>query len=319
MRQLEELRRRIAELEAAQYEARQKEQVLQDALTIQKAILDNIPDMAWLKDRKGRFVAVNARFAEARGLTPERLLGKTDFDFWPPELAQRYVNDDLAVMKSGRRKVIEEPLVHVQGEPVWIETIKSPIYNSDGKVIGTTGISRDITERKRTAEILRELATTDGLTKLFNRGHFMEAAEHEFQRSNRYGHALSLLMIDVDHFKSVNDTYGHRVGDSVLQFLAKLLLSNLRTVDSLGRIGGEEFAALLPETGRADALVTAERLRVTVANEPIPINGGSLRVTISLGAAATSNATPSLDALIGLADAALYQAKNNGRNRVEAM
>jgi PAS domain S-box-containing protein len=156
------VRQRTSELKAAnddlKYEISEKkhaERRLRQTLIRQNAILDNIPDMAWLKDKDGTFLAVNEPFAKASGISREKLLGKTDFDFWPKELAQRYIDDDEQVMKTRKRKSIEETLVHTEGKDVWIETIKSPIYDENGEVMGTTGISRDITERKLMAEDLR--------------------------------------------------------------------------------------------------------------------------------------------------------------------
>lgn len=156
------VRQRTSELKKAnddlKYEITEKnlaEKKLQKTLIIQNAILDNIPDMAWLKDQDGTFLAVNGPFAKVSGISREELLGKTDFDFWPKELAQRYRDDDEQVMKTRKRKSIEETLVHTEGQDVWIETIKSPIYDQNGEVIGTTGISRDITERKSMAEDLK--------------------------------------------------------------------------------------------------------------------------------------------------------------------
>ena len=157
----QKVRRRTSELKTAnedlKYEIGEKkraETMLQQTLMKQNAILDNIPDMAWLKDKDGKFLAVNGPFARACGISREELLGKTDFDFWPQELAQRYKDDDEQVMKTRKRKSIEETLVHTEGRDVWIETIKSPIYDENGEVIGTTGIARDITERKQMAENL---------------------------------------------------------------------------------------------------------------------------------------------------------------------
>lgn len=158
----QKVRQRTSELKAAnddlKYEISEKklaERKLQKTLIRRNAILDNIPDMAWLKDKEGNFLAVNEPFARACGISKEDLYGKTDFDFWPQELAQRYRDDDEQVMKTGKRKSIEETLVHREGQDVWIETIKSPIYDENGQVMGTTGIARDITDRKRMAEDLR--------------------------------------------------------------------------------------------------------------------------------------------------------------------
>lgn len=123
----------------------------------QNAILDNIPDIAWLKDRESRFIQVNEPFGKACGRSPKDLVGKTDLDIWPNELAERYRADDREVMSSGKRKQVEEPLSDSGGRNSWIETIKTPIYNVKGEVIGTTGIARDITERKRMED---ELART---------------------------------------------------------------------------------------------------------------------------------------------------------------
>lgn len=133
------------------------EQALRKTQRQQKAILDNIPDFAWLKDKESRFIAVNEPFARAGGERPENLVGKTDFDIWPRDLAERYRRDDAEVMASGRRICVEEPLVDAAGVSTWIETIKTPIYDYEGRVIGTTGIARDITERKRTEDEVRRL------------------------------------------------------------------------------------------------------------------------------------------------------------------
>lgn len=119
-----------------------------------KALLDNIPDIAWLKDKESRFIAVNRPFGEACGVDPDELAGKTDMDIWPKELAERYRDDDKEVMETRRRKQVEEPLVDREGNKSWIDTIKTPIFNTEGEVIGTTGIARDITERKKIEEEL---------------------------------------------------------------------------------------------------------------------------------------------------------------------
>jgi diguanylate cyclase (GGDEF)-like protein len=167
-----------------------------------------------------------------------------------------------------------------------------------------------------TMEELRRLATRDSLTGLFNRREFERMLESESERSVRFGLPLGLAMIDVDHFKTINDAHGHPAGDTVLRELAGRLMTLLRSVDRVARFGGEEFAALLVQTDAAGALTVAERICRTIASEPVGIaEGRSLKVTVSIGVAAWSM---NMDAssMIAAADAALYAAKAAGRNCV---
>lgn len=180
------------------------------------------------------------------------------------------------------------------------------------------GTVRDVTERKRAEALLLELATTDGLTGLNNRRHFLERGQAELGRSRRTGAPVGCLMFDVDHFKKVNDTHGHDVGDAVLRALALAARESLRDIDLLGRLGGEEFGALLPETGHTDALLVAERLRAAVAAMGLTHQGAPLVVTISLGVACALGEGETLESLLKRADGALYEAKQAGRNRVVA-
>jgi diguanylate cyclase (GGDEF)-like protein/PAS domain S-box-containing protein len=179
------------------------------------------------------------------------------------------------------------------------------------------GTFQDITERKRDEKELVRLATTDFLTGLFNRRHFMELAEREFPRAKRYGDELSLIMLDADKFKEVNDTYGHNVGDFVLKSLASIGLSMLRDVDVFGRIGGEEFAVLLPSTPLERAMHVAEKLRTAITGAVVPMEQGELRVTVSLGVTSLRPDTKDVDMMLKEADMALYSAKEKGRNQVK--
>ena len=168
------------------------------------------------------------------------------------------------------------------------------------------------------AQLLEQWAITDSLTGLHNRRHFLELAELEFHRARRYQHPLSAMMLDIDHFKRVNDTYSHALGDQVIQAVAALCRENLRDIDLMGRYGGDEFVALVPEVNLDDARKAAERLRKIIADAPIDTERGPLNVTISIGVVALTPDYLDFASLLNQADAALYTAKNAGRNRVEA-
>ena len=165
---------------------------------------------------------------------------------------------------------------------------------------------------------LETIAITDGLTRAYNRRYFMERLKQEVKRLSRYGGTpMSLFMIDIDHFKKVNDTYGHQAGDAVLAGLSELVRSKLRDTDIFARYGGEEFALIAPETDHAGALVLADRLRSMIGQTAFDHSSRSLKVTVSMGLATwTTELKDDFEKLIGLADAALYKAKESGRNRV---
>lgn len=179
----------------------------------------------------------------------------------------------------------------------------------------TRHLHHEIARRKELEDELRALASVDGLTGVSNRRHFLELCEKELDRAQRYDHPLALLMMDVDHFKSINDSYGHAVGDEVLKRLAGTCAANLRGPDILGRLGGEEFAVAMPECGIEAAEHAAERLRQTLAAAEVPSEAGSITFTVSIGVVAWSKGE-SLAEVLARADKAMYAAKQGGRNRV---
>ena len=177
-------------------------------------------------------------------------------------------------------------------------------------------ILRDVSESKKTEEELLRLAATDPLTGALNRREFTLLADREALRSNRYHHALSLLMMDLDQFKRLNDTYGHAAGDKVLQRFTTLCTNTLRNVDFFGRWGGEEFVALLPETDIEGAAVIGERLRKLVAESVLTYHDHKINFTVSVGIAQYKDGETTLDGPLGRADSAIYDAKKAGRNRI---
>jgi diguanylate cyclase (GGDEF)-like protein len=170
-------------------------------------------------------------------------------------------------------------------------------------------------ENARLFSEVRRLATIDGLTGLYNRNHFFAEAGKQFRIAQRYHRPVAAIMVDIDHFKQINDRYGHPVGDEVIRVVAERLRETARESDVLGRYGGEEFALVTPETG-GEAAGLAERLRQEVCGEPVPTAAGPLQVTISVGMAYLDRGGVHLRQLLARADAALYEAKQNGRNRV---
>ena len=174
-----------------------------------------------------------------------------------------------------------------------------------------------VLENSRLFDRIKNLSIRDSLTELFNHRHSLELLSNELHRVGRYEGGIGVLMIDIDHFKAVNDAHGHQAGDHVLREISRRLRDGLRAVDSLGRYGGEEFLIILPHTTEEDARQTAERLRRAIADEPFRAAGHEFQVTVSIGVSSyPSSAADTPDALIGEADAALYRAKQAGRNRV---
>jgi len=173
----------------------------------------------------------------------------------------------------------------------------------------------DITDLTQKAAMLETLATTDPLTGLYNRRHFLECLEAEWSRFERYYRSVSVLMLDIDHFKSVNDRYGHAVGDAAIRAVAAACLDGKRKSDIVGRLGGEEFAVLLPETSLSRARIVAERIRKRVMSAQIVADKIQFGVSASIGIAEATVSMSGIDALMGAADHALYQAKAEGRNR----
>ncbi len=219
----------------------------------------------------------------------------------------------------------------VRGEPHIRFYIGVPLRSRDGYNVGALcsmdtkardispeqiGVLEDLARLIIDELELRIQASTDSLTGVMSRRAFNEQADREMARANRYGSPLSCALIDADHFKSINDTYGHGVGDLALKHLAAICNKELRVSDCIGRIGGEEFSILLPETDMSMAMEVAERLRKAIASTPLDAGGTRIKLTASIGVAEYSQSMRSFDGLLSNADFAMYDAKNSGRNRV---
>ncbi|MBG3878096.1 diguanylate cyclase, partial [Desulfovibrio oxamicus] len=200
------------------------------------------------------------------------------------------------------------------GEAIWVSLYARRTGTPEAPEVESFFL--DVTDQVEDTLRLEQLATTDELTGVANRRHFMARLEDEAARAQRYGRPLSVLLLDADHFKSINDTWGHEAGDMVLRHITDVMSLSLRENDLIGRLGGEEFGVLLPETAQERALRTAERIRAAVEDAPVAVRDVWVGCTVSVGAAEYRGANDSLDDLIRRADHMLMRAKEGGRNRV---
>lgn len=421
----------------------QADEVLKKSQYNLKAILDGIPDIAWMKDKESRFIAVNEPLAKAAGMTSEDMVGKMDLGIWPRKLAEKYRADDKEIIKTGKQKFIEEPIVHKDGTTQFLETVKSPIYNDKGEVIGTVGIARDITERNKLQEqievseekyrrffeeandaifiadagtgkildanaraqillgrtkdeicrmhqsqlhppeeaerykaifkedaskgrsthveaevinkkgeitpisinasiqelggrkvvigIFRDmsefkriekekkeaeaLALIDPHTQLYNYRYLQRRLYSEFEAAKRHGTLLSVLMVDIDYFKSINDTYGHEYGDVVLQEFATVLQHASRGIDVVARFEGEGFAIILPDTDEKGAVSFAERIQNIMKKHRFGKH--KVRLMVSIGVTSyPAEGINSVDKLITNVDKCVQLAKEKGGSTI---
>lgn len=228
-----------------------------------------------------------------------------------PNDIQAVRKSEEEAQKSGIHSV-QHRMYTNSGKMIWVHELAE--LQSDGvTLIGTV---RDITEQKQLELQLQEQAVVDPLTHAGNRRYFRQALSREYHRFERYGSALCMIMFDLDHFKRINDTYGHATGDQILVAVAEAVKGSLRQQDIFSRIGGEEFAVLLPGLKIEDAKTVAEKLRAAIANVQVVDNGARVSVTATLGLVALSEDIESEEHLQQIADRALYRGKKEGRNRV---
>ncbi len=288
------------------------------------AIFSNTQDAMMLIDvssgeRPFRMRKLSATHERLTGLTTDRVRGKTPEEIYGEDAGAAISGRYRECVENGFPISYEETLDLPMGRRIW-HTQLSPVRKGD-KIVQLVGSSRDITDRKKIEEDLRYLSEIDTLTGVPNRRKITEELDRELARAHRHSHPLSVLMADVDHFKTINDEYGHDAGDAALRGIAAQIQENLRPSDRIGRWGGEEFVIVLPETDRAGAVATAERVRLAVERTDV-LSGRA--VTVSIGIAslgAVREARPralshTVDSLVRIADEELYRAKEQGRNRV---
>ena len=264
-------------------------------------------------------IYVNPAFTALTGYDAEEVIGKSSRMLHGANTDPKTIAAVRAAMEAQRPIRVELLNYNCDGEEYWIDSNIVPLRDAHGRVTHFATIGRDLTATKQLQQELRLMASTDPLTGLLNRRRFLEQAETEFLRSQRYRHELSVVMLDIDHFKAVNDTHGHFVGDQVLIAMSRATENLLRNTDILGRWGGEEFVILMPETPLAGAAILAERLREILMQQAVDTDAGTLRFTISAGVAARGESDAGISDVMQRADRALYAAKQHGRNRIQVL
>jgi len=264
-------------------------------------------------------------------LAPEQIIGSYVCEVFPNLSRPRFLNNCKAVFTFGNFCFFSQKLhqylfpfdpvstLDTDVKQMQQSCTMGPLRNDQGEITHLFIAVQDVTEAVKFEHRLMELNMIDSLTGINNRRGFDQRLREEADRHRRYGHPLSLIMFDIDHFKNVNDTYGHQCGDYVLQTIAELVGKSIRCGDVLARYGGEEFCCILPETPLDAALVTAERFRAMIADYSFCCQYDRIQLTISLGVSSMGTETLTAEILLKKADEGLYLAKNKGRNRIEAI
>ena len=287
--------------------------------TVMSAYLDESPDGILVVDANNQIKAWNPRFLEIWDI-PEAVMDARDGEA-ALQAVKKQLQDPGAFVERVKELYTsldeEEHGVRINmTDGRVLERYSRGLHGPDGDYWGRIWFYRDVTELHRMTEQLRHMSQTDSLTGIANRRALFEALEKEYSRAQRYGHPLSVLMLDLDHFKQINDHYGHATGDAVLREFVRIVMPEIRGGDYFARMGGEEFTGLLPECSLGSARQLAERLCRAVAAHKFLSPQGEFSVTVSIGVATITDNDVSPDHLLNRADQCLYAAKAEGRNRV---
>ena len=314
----EELEKRVTSLTREVAACRDLQRILRQTEETARALLNATTDSAILIDPKGKILAINETAAKRLSQNNVDLMRKNLFNILPQPLAEQRKSRIDQVLDTGDPLQFEDDYAGT----IYLNSLY-PVFDRQGKIQNLAYYSRDITAQRQIEAALREsekrykeLSITDDLTKLYNSRHFYTSLQLEMERANRYHRALALLMIDIDDFKSFNDTYGHLAGDKVLAKTGKVIRNALREADTGYRYGGEEFVLILPETGGPGAVRVAERIRKALAAMPISLIADThCNITVSMGISELQE-KDTLSEFVRRADKNLYAAKTEGKNRV---
>lgn len=285
------------------------------------AVLTGVTDYALMSiDQGGRVEAWNQSIARVTGHAERDVKGREFSVFYSPDAINSHrIADRLREAEANGWSLDNGWCVRADGSRFWANTMIAPLARDEDVPASERAyalIVRDISDKREAGDSVLRASACDFLTGIANRRTFFEAAELELERWRRFPRPLSLIAIDADAFKNINDTWGHPAGDDVLRNLAQTLAANVREIDVVARIGGEEFAALLPSTDLDGAIMLAERFRSAVESQRVQSGDVEIGYTVSIGVASMEAGIGGVDQLLKVADDALYAAKKAGRNRV---
>ncbi|WP_027473953.1 bifunctional diguanylate cyclase/phosphodiesterase [Curvibacter gracilis] len=277
-----------------------------------RALLDSLPDPAWLSDRNSRMIAVNQSYCRASGRAEEAIVGRSVAEIWPAEVAAEMSRQEAETLNSLQQRRRESVQDIADGSRRSYEHISTPVLDSSGQLVGVAGVARDITQIRRDEERIRDLAAHDALTALPNRTQLHQRLTQALALTVGEQAGIALMFLDLDHFKNINDTLGHDVGDELLKQVAQRLRANLDARDTVSRQGGDEFIVLLQQaTGPAQVAQIAQRL-IEVVSKPFQVGRHELQVGVSIGISTYPGDGVDIGSLLKNADTAMYQAKAAG-------
>lgn len=300
------------------------------------SVMESIGDGLVVIDRNYKILHANSAAAATIGLEKAEIIGKKCYETIHGNTSPCQDADLICPMHEvfgkGRTSQVLHKHIDSSAAEQYIDITASPIKDVDGRIIAMVETYRNLMQRQTDDELinlvkkfneaqvrLKQMAITDDLTGLRNRRYIMERLEEEFQRAKRTGRPLSLVMLDIDHFKDINDAHGHLFGDSVLKTIAFRIRDCLRRHDIVGRVGGEEFLVISPDSGVDEAVLVAERIRRVVYSKAIGDGDIEVSVTLSAGVTIAGSDDKSADRVFSRADTALYKAKQDGRNMVKVI
>lgn len=292
------------------------ERELHRSRTTMQSVIDTIPQLVFWKALDGTYQGSNRSMLRFSGLErPEDLIGKRDEDMPWQFHADRYRIQDNEIITSGQPLLGHQELMRLpSGKDIWLEVNKVPMQNLEGDITFVLGVVEDITQRKEAENELAHRANYDALTNAANRSYFYLQLDHAMHRYERYQRTMALLYFDIDEFKSINDTYGHSVGDAVIKEFTQRVQRTLRASDLLARLGGDEFIVLAEEAHGPEGMLTMSERILAAVREPFVLEKVTLQVYTSIGIAFYQNGMTA-DRWVNTADQALYKAKRTGRNR----